>query len=134
MKIYTSYFGNLRKLRENNIVPVSIARWKPKFYEGATMLSLAPTVYMLKQASEEEYLKMYDDILHKLDLKEITKSLYYLGGGNDIALLCYEKPGDFCHRHLLADFLNKNGYEVSEFGVEKKEEKKEPEYIQTSLF
>ena len=24
----------------------------------------------------------------------------------DIALVCYEKPGDFCHRHLVADWLN----------------------------
>jgi uncharacterized protein (DUF488 family) len=21
-------------------------------------------------------------------------------------MLCYEKPEDFCHRHILADFLN----------------------------
>lgn len=28
MEIYTSYFGNLRKLSSAGIVPVSIARWR----------------------------------------------------------------------------------------------------------
>lgn len=23
----------------------------------------------------------------------------------DIVLCCYEKPGDFCHRHILAEWL-----------------------------
>jgi len=23
-----------------------------------------------------------------------------------IILLCYEKPADFCHRHIVADWLN----------------------------
>lgn len=27
-------------------------------------------------------------------------------GENDIALICYEKPSDFCHRHLVAEWLN----------------------------
>ena len=33
------------------------------------------------------------------DLKEVPR----------IALICYEKPTDFCHRHLVADWFNKNG-------------------------
>lgn len=33
-----------------------------------------------------------------------------------IALICYEKPSDFCHRHLVADWLNKHGIKVEEFG------------------
>ena len=35
----------------------------------------------------------------------------------DIALLCYEKPDDFCHRHLVADWLNKNGYKCEEYVI-----------------
>jgi uncharacterized protein (DUF488 family) len=34
---------------------------------------------------------------------------------NDICLICYEKPNDFCHRHLVADWLNKNGVECKEW-------------------
>jgi uncharacterized protein (DUF488 family) len=29
-------------------------------------------------------------------------------------LLCYEKSGDFCHRHLVAEWLRRYGYEVKE--------------------
>lgn len=36
-------------------------------------------------------------------------------GENDIALICYEKPTDFCHRHLVADWLNKNGFKCDEY-------------------
>jgi len=28
-----------------------------------------------------------------------------LGGDRDIILCCYEKPGEFCHRHVLANWL-----------------------------
>lgn len=38
-----------------------------------------------------------------------------------IALLCYEKPDDFCHRHLVADWLRKNGYECEELWRDKEE-------------
>jgi uncharacterized protein (DUF488 family) len=33
----------------------------------------------------------------------------------NIALVCYEKPTDFCHRHLVADWLKEHGYECEEF-------------------
>ena len=53
-----------------------------------------------------------------------------LANGKDVALCCYEKPGDFCHRHLVAKWMNeKLGVQIEEFGVSKK-----PTYIQTSLF
>jgi hypothetical protein len=35
--------------------------------------------------------------------------------GKDIALVCYEKPEDFCHRHLVAEWLKKFGYCCEEF-------------------
>ena len=33
----------------------------------------------------------------------------------DICLMCYEKPSDFCHRHLVANWLNENGIECKEW-------------------
>ena len=55
-----------------------------------------------------------------------------LSGGKDVALCCYEKPGDFCHRHILAKWITENtGIEITEFGVV---EKKEPKYEQANLF
>ena len=59
--------------------------------------------------SEAEYTRMYKEILDKLksdgalsgfveDLKEHDKVL----------LLCYEGKYKFCHRHILAEYLNKH--------------------------
>jgi len=131
MKIYTSYFGNLRALGNAGIMPISIARYSPKWYDGARFPGVAPTSYMLSGAcSHEEYLKKYQEILNRLDPHQVIKNIQAFSGGRDVALCCYEKPGDFCHRHLLSEWLRNNGYDVNEW---KPEEKKE-EVQQLSLF
>lgn len=40
--------------------------------------------------------------------------------GRDIVLCCYEKPGDFCHRYLLSNFLNENGIACMELPADRK--------------
>ena len=35
--------------------------------------------------------------------------------GTEIALICYEKPENFCHRHLVAEWLQEAGYQVQEY-------------------
>ena len=39
---------------------------------------------------------------------------YWMNNDFNIALICYEKPSDFCHRHLVADWMTKNGIPVKE--------------------
>ena len=46
------------------------------------------------------------------DLKQMVQEKYC--EGKDIALVCYEKSEDFCHRHLVAKWLKENGYNVEE--------------------
>lgn len=122
MVIYTSYFANLSKLRKEGIVPICIARYAPRWYEGLRYLVVAPTSYMLSSScSHEEYLKKYDEILNRLNPSDVVKAITSLSVGRDVALCCYEKPGDFCHRHLLSEWLRKNGYDVKEW--ESREEK-----------
>lgn len=122
MKIYTSYFGNLRALGAASIVPVSVARYTPNWYAGRRYLDVAPTSFMLSgSCSQERYLQLYDDILKKLNPEKVISDLIGIGGGRDVALCCYEKPSDFCHRHLLAKWLNENtSYEVVEWEKEQK--------------
>ena len=60
----------------------------------------------------------------------MLRKLQEVSGGRDIALCCFEKPDDFCHRHLLADWLN----EKLNLGVEEFGKSKEPKYKQLSLF
>ena len=109
MKIYTSYFGNLKALGKAGIMPVSIARYSPKWFDGPRYTVVAPTSYMLSGAcSHEEYLVRYDEILKRLDASSVVASIDGIGRGRDVALCCYEKPGDFCHRHLTARWLSEN--------------------------
>ncbi len=133
MKIYTSYFGNSRKLAEEGVKIICVAIGKPRFMNVPQMLNVCPTRYMVSgPCSHNEYLKLYDEILARQDANNVLEQIRSLGGGQDVALCCYEKPGDFCHRHILAKWLTENtGVEITEFGVV---EKKEPKYEQASLF
>ena len=135
MKIYTSYFGNLRKLSNAGIVPVSIARWNPRWFEGISYRIAAPLPDMLRDdITREQYISQYNGrVLRNLDPARIVRDLQMLTGNRDCALLCYEKPGDFCHRRLLAEWmLRETGLEIPEFGVVEKP--KEPEIIEQTLF
>lgn len=132
MKIYTSYFGNIKKLKDAGIVPICISLYKPKFFYGIWMKNLAPTYQILHgDLTQEEYIKAYKlDVLSKLNANTIIEQIKSVVNGRDVALCCYEKYGDFCHRHLVADWLSKEtSIKVEEFGVSK-----EPKYIQNSLF
>lgn len=58
------------------------------------------------------------EILDRLDATTVIKELNYLVqnvNGKDIALICYEKSSDFCHRHLVAEWLNQNGFKCEEW-------------------
>lgn len=136
MEIYTSYFGNLRKLSSAGIVPVSIARWDPKWFEGISYKTVAPLPEMLgNDITNEQYTLMYQRrILSKLNPGKIVRDLHVMTGGKDCALLCYEKPGDFCHRHLLADWmLKETGLVIQEFGLDAKK-KEATVYQEPTLF
>lgn len=135
MKIYTSYFGNAKALAKAGVMIVSVARWQPRYLSvPASMLDVAPTPWMMKEATREQYLESYQRILSQLNAENFIKRLETLSGGRDVALCCYEKPGEFCHRRLLADFLSlKTGIEIEEFGP-KPEPPKPPVSKTPSLF
>ena len=122
MKIFTSYFGNVGTLKRCGIHPISIARWSPRNWDGDRLIWLAPTPYMVKEASREEYIRMYKSICQSMNIELLIRQLSAIGDGKDVALLCYERPGQFCHRHMLAEYLTEHGIPVKEF--------KEWEYIQ----
>lgn len=136
MKIYTSYFAKAAILRKAGIVPIGVALWPPRFFRGISMKQVAPRRYMLDdRLTDEEYIRMYrNNVLRLVDARSFIQDLERASRGMDVALCCFEKPGDFCHRHILAKWLNEQtGIEVSEFGVaESKQETPKPE--QQSLF
>ena len=54
---------------------------------------------------EDKYIKSYYEIrLKDLDINELLNTLYNKFG-NDIILLCHEPVDEFCHRRLIADYI-----------------------------
>lgn len=122
--IYTSYFAKLRSLPDY-IVPVSICGKAPEWYQGLQYKKLAPKYDFFmewkRNKDNDFYIKCFQEqVLDKLNptdvILDLSKMVYgYNVGENDIALICYEKPSDFCHRHLVADWFNKNGVYCKEW-------------------
>ena len=107
----TSYFA---KYKGENAV--SIAGKCPDWFKGRQYKKLAPKYDWWKKwrdesLSEEWYKEQYyKTILDKLDTKQVYEEL-----GEDAVLLCWEKSGKFCHRHLIADWFQKElGIEITE--------------------
>lgn len=119
MVIYTSYFARASKLPQN-IIPISISRFPPKGYHGYKYSKLAPTESILREwkngGTEEKYISDYrNDVLSKLDPVVLCANLEKAFPGKDVALLCYEKSGDFCHRNLVRDWFLAAGIEAKEW-------------------
>ena len=119
--IYTSYFGKLKKLPEN-VIPIAICAKVPEWYTGLQYKKLAPKYEILMQYKQDydeaNYTQRYkEQIIDKLDVNNVVMDLDYmmLDETNSIdskiddvchiALICYEKPSDFCHRHTRVAIL-----------------------------
>ncbi len=86
----------------------------PRWYTGKRLKFLAPTWEIVKQykiddhnvgrhEAEQLYINRYFDLL--LNERGLTAQSIYDQIPDQAILLCYEKPEDFCHRRLLAEFL-----------------------------
>lgn len=127
MDIWTGYYAQMKKYKQADLVPVSIAYLTPVWYEGETCFELAPSRKLLKgykagEITQKEYIKQYKDFLKTVKWGEVIEKLFTISDhhdGKDLVLCCYEKPSDFCHRHLLAEYLTDHGMDVQEWIVEK---------------
>lgn len=111
--IYTSYFS---KYRGDN--GVSIARSQPmkngEPYYGE-LTEFRPPAWILEgfkagSITEKEFKHYYKNI--------VLRGFSPVSWGKRLqgkVLLCLEKPGDFCHRNIVADWLRKAGFEVKEW-------------------
>ena len=137
MKIYTSYYAKVGALRAKGIVPIGISLYSPKFFHGPTIPSLAPRRYMLDDSlSEEQYTRLYvEDVLKRVDISLLLKVIQQHAGDRPVALLCYEKPGDFCHRHIAAKWIQeKCKIEITEYPFDEEKKKVDNSTQQISLF
>lgn len=123
--IYTSYFTKLKELEKHNIIPISICGKAPDWYKGLQYKKLAPKYGFFmewkKNNDNDYYVEHFQkEVLDGLDATEAIRDLINMlpdraGGYKDIALICYEKPSDFCHRHLVAEWLNQSGFKCEEW-------------------
>lgn len=124
MKIYTSYFAMIKRI-PSDIVPIAICGKAPDWYEGLQYKKLAPKYSFFstwKETHDNDYYieHFQKEVLDTLSVEKVVSDLSSLSGGKDIALICYEKPTDFCHRHLVADWLNQHNISCKELTFEKK--------------
>jgi uncharacterized protein (DUF488 family) len=109
--VNTSYFAK----SATHPGAVSIALSNPKNFMGREYKALAPNGWFLRKykldGDVDFYTEQYQaEVLDQLDPKEVLRDL-----GEDAVLLCWEKPGEFCHRHLVAQWLKeKLGIEIKE--------------------
>lgn len=97
-----------------DIYAVSIAGKAPLWFESRQYKKLAPKFTTWQRYQEdhdqEQYTREYTQtVLDKLDPMQVAADL-----GQDAVLLCWEKPGLFCHRHLVAAWLIRAGIPVLE--------------------
>ena len=119
-EIYTSYFAKLDKLPDD-FCQISICGKAPDSYTGAQYKALAPKYWFFKKYKEDGDEEFYTlafnrDVTGVLKPYEVFLDLQEIAGDKTPCLLCYEKPGDFCHRHLVAEWLQKTlNIKVEEF-------------------
>lgn len=125
--IYTSYFAKLKSLPED-VIPISICGKAPDWYKGLQYKKLSPKYDFFMKWKENHdndyYIEHFQaEVLDKLSVTDVLRDLLNMlpdrSSKHNIALICYEKPSDFCHRHLVADWLNKNGFKCEEYDFAK---------------
>lgn len=76
-----------------------------------------------KNHDNDYYIEHYkSQVLDNLDILTVLRDLLDLTQKDtriaDIALICYEKPNEFCHRHLVAEWLKEHGLQCKEWTYE----------------
>lgn len=122
--IFTGYYAKLNQYKNLGLEPIAISGKRPAFYEGLYYSDFAPRWETFKKWKNQEitnegYTIEYKNYLKTLDKEEIRRDFEsYNVEGSHCVLLCYEKSHDFCHRHVLADWLEENfGWKVDEYYV-----------------
>ena len=110
--IYTGYYSKTTEYEQNVLIPVGISGKIPDGFNGLRYQKLAPKYdwwheWHDKKLSDDWFKqKYYETVLNQLNPATVVQELEVFG--KDIVLLCYETPEKFCHRHLVAKWLNKN--------------------------
>lgn len=116
--MYTGYYAKLKEYKQAGLIPISIAGKAPDWYDGLEYKKLAPKWAFFSEwkngshKGDDEYsIRQFDTkVLKETSVENILADLVNLSNGelDKVILLCYEKPTDFCHRHLVANWINEH--------------------------
>lgn len=132
-KIYTSYYARARRLNNDIYEFYAISNTAPSIGSDNKKLTFLKMLipdsktivrpFKLGLINEEEYEKRYLEQLNNIDVFEL-RDLFYLilslNKDKKPVLLCWEGANKFCHRHILAEYINnklKNFIKVEELEV-----------------
>ncbi len=109
--IYTSYFA---KYHGDNGLSIAVSQPKstkpfPECRSLRPPYSLVQRYKEGKITSKEYELQYKKQILNRLHVAQFGKIL------QERVLLCWETPDKFCHRHIVAKWLQGAGFEVKEW-------------------
>ena len=137
------FTGNYEESKIGNLISISGDRGKKANFEGKAIPKLAPKRAFwevwhsnIGNISEEENTRYYIEeyyrqVLAKVNIEELLKD------EKNPILLCYEKGQEFCHRHVLAEYIELTyGVKVRDIKIDDKlniEENPRPEYIRDIL-
>ncbi len=137
------FTGNYDECKSGNLISISGDSGKSVGFNGKSIPKLAPRRefwnvwhHNIGKISDEENTKYYireyyRQVLAKVDIEDLLK--------NEInpILLCYEKGNQFCHRHVLAEYIKlRYGICVKDIKIDYKghiEENERPNYIRQIL-
>ena len=125
--IYTSYFANIKHL-PLDLKPISIAAKTPAAIKIPQFKLFSPSFDILmnykSDGDTEKYKQRFmKEILEKQSPVDVVLMLNILSAGKTPCLVCYEKPEDFCHRHLVAEWLKESGFQCEEYENNKNNDK-----------
>jgi hypothetical protein len=106
MPIYTSYYAGTIKGEA-----VSISLYPPKGWKGKHLPLFAPTPELLRwwktsakdTQAQQEYNRQFHEILQSRQQLIDLWVRKQRDSSADITLCCFEKTGDFCHRHQVGE-------------------------------
>lgn len=125
-KVYTSNYASLEKLKAAGLIDgaVPISRGLPRWFDEDIVvrrnLLLAPSQKLLSAAKRGEvddaaYTRAFNSQLAHFSPHDVYHDLLKATGGTTPVLLCWEAPGAFCHRHLVAQWLSEAGIDAEEW-------------------
>ena len=121
------FTSNYTDCKIGNLISISGDRGRSIGFVGKALPKLAPKKVFwnifhdnIGKIPEEENIKYYireyyKQVLSKVDIEDLLKD------EKDPILLCFERKQDFCHRHVLAEFINiRYGIKVPDIIVDEK--------------